>query len=310
MYRYAHTHAMETFVTFASTIDTPKIFSAAAADTHFVLQSRHQLYSLADAGVRVAQFYVTTASRCLSELINELPDSCCHTQLLKLPNDDCNHMLPVAILVRSVENSYPFTLEWSFSGSDAAFVQRPKMEERQPFLGSLLGHRRQQQQQQHYYNTVSKFRNINDDRFNSCKLLGFDSAAFRDTTKLIMDESNGCYFIHKKYKYYTALRHAFMHRHADHPRLRLMLQDSDDAWKVPQKELDDVLVWIDRHCITNAEPLVVSKDSFKVSIRKYDGESWHVHNQIQADTTVPVAAKVAVALLYLPAELEVAAADT
>lgn len=295
---------METFVTYASSIDTPKIFSTGTVETHFVLQSKHQLYSLADAGVRVAQFYVTTASRSLNELINELPDSCCHTQLLKLPSDDCSHMLPVAILVRSVENSYPFTLEWQFSGSDGAFVQRPKMEERQPFLGSLIGRRTQQQQQQHYYNTVSKFYNINDDKFSSCKFLGFDSAAFKDTTKIVMCEDGGYYFIHKKYKYYTALRHAFTHRHADHPRLRLMLQDSDDAWKVPQKELDAVLDWIVKYCITDADSLVMSKDSFKVSVRKYDGESWHVHSQSQAETTVPLAAKVAVVLLYMPSELE------
>lgn len=301
---------METFATYASSIDTPKIFSTGNVDTHFVLQSKYQLYSLADTGVRVVQFYVTTASRSLSELINELPDSCCHTQLLKLPEDECSHMLPVAILVRSVENSYPFTLEWQFSGSDGVFVQQPKMEERQPFLGSLIGRRTQQKQQQHYYNTVSKFYNINDDKFSSCKFLGFDSCAFKKTTKVVLSENSSYYFIHKKYKYYTALRHAFMHKHADHPRLYLMLQNSEDAWKVPQKELDAVLDWIDRHCITDAESLVMRKDSFKVSVRKYDGEGWHVNCHMQADTTVPLAAKVAVVLLYIPADLEpVAVAD-
>lgn len=299
---------MEIHIVHSRVLEESDILDPQYAKNNFALQTARSLVSLGD--VMIAQFSIIAKSKSLSDLIDKLPHAGVASASLPLFTQEKENIVPLAVLVKSLENSYPFTLQWEFSGCDHFFVQCNKINNeggwstvfRNAFspLGRSSNSTESAPKHERYYNLNTKFWTYNGDRCNCSQLLGFDSAAFRKSTKQSKIADNEYYIISRSYKYFNPLFHAFAHVHAQRKDLRPMLQCSDSVWKVDCQRMEEVLQWIDAECIVDAADLVFNTDNFKVFIQKYDSEGWHILNESDRNIRrdVELAARVAVVLLY------------
>lgn len=290
--------------------DPKQLFTAAYAKQELVLSSLHSLATLGE-DEPVMQLSIQVKSKSLQDLTQELPHaSAVMRQISLFPPHQTTTILPTAVLIKSVENTYPFTLEWHLSGADEPFIQSPKVK-KSTWLSSLFGYgsSKQEATRERFWNGTTKFPTLNGDRHNQLELLGFHAHDFRATTLCIkLDEKHSYYYVNTSYKYFRALQHAFIHVHAKRKELRLWLQQSNTLWKVDAAAMDEVLLWIETECVTDAESCLLSTDKFQVTLQKYDGEGWHVLSEgSKQDTPMDkeLCAEIQVLLVYKPASADV-----
>lgn len=297
--------------------DKRELFITEYARRELVLSSPQALATLGP-DEPVVQLSIQVKSKSLRDLINELPHATAVTHQICLFPKRAEHILPTAVLIKSIENTYPFTLQWQFSGGDQPFVQPPKSRRVSwltPFFGYSFGGRSsggggstQKKIADRFWNVTTKFGTMNADRCNRVELLGFHGADFRSTTACIKEsETHSYYHIRRSYKYFHALQHAFVHVHYKCPELTLLLQQSPTLWKASVPHMNEVLDWIEKECVTDPSSCLLPTDQFQVCVQKYDGEGWHVLSESSSPDTPQdqeLCAEIQLLLVHKPASAE------
>lgn len=280
------------------TIEKEYVLNSEYAKSFFALSSHGQLSSFKELGVRMEHIEITAVTKSYKSLKDKYPDDDITLSApLHLLQNQSMEVVPVAVLVKNVSNTFPVTLEWKFSGCDQWFTQTKKAEKgilekfwnNTPKVAPL---------DERYFNTNTLFTEYVGGH-NKYEFMGFNSGAFRkvlSTTEIKRDAVVYC-CVDVNYKYFKPLWNAFSVVHRGHPALNCMLLYSDKIWKVEKSLLDKVLQWIDENCHTDLDKLKINTDKFEIQLRKYDGRGWY-HIGEQYDENRSANATVSIIVLY------------